>query len=73
MANLKRKILSLSNKYKAVTEVESGTKPSKPSKDTISTWLLPGNMEKIENAFQYGIQLIAYNQTICNSEIASKL
>ena len=32
MANLKRKRLSLSKKYKAITEVESGTKPLKVAK-----------------------------------------
>ena len=47
MANLKRKRLSLSEKCKAITEVESGTKPSNIAKKfdvprtTILTWLLP--------------------------------
>ena len=35
MASLKRKRLSLSNKYKAITEVESGTKPSKIAKNMV--------------------------------------
>ena len=49
MASLKRKRLSLSEKYKAITEVESGKKPSKKTekygvpRNAISTWLLPGN------------------------------
>ena len=43
MASLKRKRLSLSEKYKAISEVESGTKPSKVAekygvlRNTIST------------------------------------
>ena len=48
MTSLKRKRLSLSKKYEAITEVESGTKPLKVAekygvlRNTISTWLLPG-------------------------------
>ena len=40
--------------------MESGTKPSEvaekygASRNTISTWLLPGNEEKIKSAFQSG-------------------
>ena len=49
IASLKRKRLPLSEKYKAITEVESGTNPSKVvekygvPKNTISTCILPGN------------------------------
>ena len=32
MVSLKRKRLSLSERYKAITEVESGTKPSKAAR-----------------------------------------
>ena len=58
MASLKRKRLFLSEKYKAITEVESGTKPLKVAekygvpRNPRSTWLLPGNKEKIKVAFQ---------------------
>ena len=52
MASLKRKRLSLSEKYNGITEVESGTKPSKVAekygfpRNTISACLLSGNKEK---------------------------
>ena len=58
MVSLKRKRLSLSEKYKAITEVASGTKPSKVAEKydvpryTRSAWLQPENKEKIESAFQ---------------------
>ena len=58
MASLKWKRLSLSEKYKAITKVESGTKPSMVTekygvpRNTISTWLLPENKEKSKSAFQ---------------------
>ena len=54
MASLKRKKLSLSEKYKAITEVESGTEPLKVAekygapRNTISAWLLLANKEKIK-------------------------
>ena len=54
MASLKRKKLSLSEKYKAITKVESGTKPLKVAekygapRNTISAWLLLANKEKIK-------------------------
>ena len=60
MENLKRKRLSLSEKYKAITDVESGTKLSKVAKkygvprNTMSTWLLPGNKEKVKSVSQSG-------------------
>ena len=56
MASLKRKRLSLSKKYKS--EVDSGTKLLKVAekycvlRNTISTWLLTGNKEKIKVTFQ---------------------
>ena len=56
----KEKRLSLVEKYKAITELESGTKPSKVAekygvpRNTISTWLLPENKEKIKSAFHFG-------------------
>ena len=56
MASLKRKRLSLSKRYKS--EVDSGTKLLKVAekygvlRNTISTWLLTGNKEKIKVAFQ---------------------
>ena len=52
MSSLKRKRLPLSETYKPITQVKSGTKLSKIAKkygvprNTISTWLLPGNKEK---------------------------
>ena len=52
MASLKRKRLSLSEKYSGITEVESGMKPSKVAekygvpRNTISACLLPGNKGK---------------------------
>ena len=58
MATQKRKRLSLVEKYKAITELESGTKPSKVAekygvpRNTISTWLLPENKEKIKSLVQ---------------------
>ena len=60
MASLKRQRLLLSEKYKVITKVESGTKLSKVAdkygvpRNTISTWLLPGNKEKNKSAFQSG-------------------
>ena len=60
MASLKRKRLPLSEKYKAITEMGSGTQPLKVAekyvipRNTISTWLLPGNNEKIRIAFLSG-------------------
>ena len=53
--SLKRRSLWLSEKYRAITEMESRTKPldlakrDGVSRNTISTWLLPG---KIKSAFQ---------------------
>ena len=55
MVSLKRRSLWLSEKYRAITEMESRTKPldlakrDGISRNTISTWLLPG---KIKSAFQ---------------------
>ena len=52
ITSLKRNRLSLSEKQKAVTEVESGTMPSKVTekynvpRNTISTWLLPGKKKE---------------------------
>ena len=60
MASLKKKRLQLSEKYKAITEVESGTKPSTLTEEhnylrnTILTSLLPENKEKIKSASQSG-------------------
>ena len=53
IASLKRKRLSLSEKYRAIIEAGLETKPSKVTekysvpRNTISTWLLPENREKI--------------------------
>ena len=41
MASLKRKRLSLSEKYKPITEVESGTKPTKVAEK----YAVPRNLE----------------------------
>ena len=52
--------LSLSAKYKAITYMESGTKSTKGAvkygvpTNTIPTWLLPGNKEKIKSPLQSG-------------------
>ena len=59
MVSLKRKRLSPSGKYKAITEVRSETKPSKVAekygipRNTVLKWL-PGNKKRIKNAFQAG-------------------
>ena len=45
MSTVKRKRVSLGEKYKAITELESGIKPSKVAekydvpRNTVSTWL----------------------------------
>ena len=57
MASGKRKRLSLSEKYKQITKVESGTKPSKVAKkygvptNAIRRWLLPGKKEILKVFF----------------------
>ena len=57
MASLNMKILSLSEKYKTISEVESATKPSKVAEKygipryKISTRLLPGKEEKLKMLF----------------------
>ena len=56
MTSLKKR-LSLSEKNKAITHMESGTKPLKVAqrygvpRNTILTWLLLGNKEKFKGAF----------------------
>ena len=55
MSTVKRKRVSLGEKYKAITEVESGIKPSKVAekydvpRNTVSTWL---KKKEIKNAFK---------------------
>ena len=57
MASLKRKRLSPYGKYKAITEVRSGTKPSKVAekygipRNTVLKWL-PGNKKKLKMLFK---------------------
>ena len=70
MANLKRKRLSLSKKYKAITEVESGTKPLKVAKVLTSPLIVITKRVQVKNLaptkdFQHRRYL--------GSEIASKL
>ena len=58
MSTVKRKRVSLGEKYKAITELESSIKPSKVAekydvpKNTVSTWLK--KKEEIKNAFKSG-------------------
>ena len=58
MSTVKRKRVSLGEKYKAITELESGIKPSKVAekydvpRNTVSTWLK--KKEEIKNAFRSG-------------------
>ena len=58
MSTVKRKRVSLGEKYKAITELESGIKPSKVAekydvpRNTVSTWLK--KKEEIKNAFKSG-------------------
>ena len=58
MSTVKRKRVSLSEKYKAITELESGIKPSKVAekyhvpRNTVSTWLK--KKEEIKNTFKSG-------------------
>ena len=58
MLTVKRKRVSLGEKYKGVTELESGIKPSKVAekydvpRNTVSTWLK--KKEEIKNAFKSG-------------------
>ena len=49
MANLKRKRLSLSKKYKAITEVESGTKPLKVAKVLTSPLIVITKRVQVKN------------------------
>ena len=57
MVRFQGKRLSLSYKYKAITDVESGTQPPKVAekygvpRNTVSTWVLPGNKEKLKVLF----------------------
>ena len=58
MSTGKRKRVSLGEKYKAITDLESGLKPSKVAekydvpRNTISTWLK--KKEEIKSAFKSG-------------------
>ena len=58
MSTIKRKRVSLGEKYKAITELESGIKPSKVAekydvpRNTVSTWLK--KKEEIKNPFKSG-------------------
>ena len=58
MSTVKRNRVSLGEKYKAITELESGIKPSKVAekydvpRNTVSTWLK--KKEEIKNAFKSG-------------------
>ena len=71
MTGLKKKRLSLSEKYNAITKVESGTKPSMvakkyaASRNTISTWQLPGNKEKITSVFLSAVSLKSNKYFTC--------
>ena len=81
MASLKRKWLSFSNKYKAITAVESGAKPSKVAekygvpRNAISTWLLPGNKEKIKVLFnlEYNYSGTSLKRTLTGPKLLSAL
>ena len=63
MANLKRKRLLHFEKYKAITEVESGAKPSNVAtkygvpRNTISTWL-PREKKKKQKKFKMFFNLV---------------
>ena len=58
MSTVKRKRVRLGETYKAITELESGIKPSKVAgkydvpRNTVSTWLK--KKEEIKNAFKSG-------------------
>ena len=49
MASLRRKRLSLSEKYKAITEVESGTKPSKVASKVLTPPLIIFTKTAVKN------------------------
>ena len=56
----KQKRSLVSEKYKEIAEVESGIKPPRIAekygvpRNSMPTWLLPGNEERIKSAFQSG-------------------
>ena len=58
MSSIQRKRTSLSQKYKAIVDLESGLKPSKVAekfnvpRNTISTWIK--KKDKIKSAFKSG-------------------
>ena len=70
MTCLKTNRLSLSSKYKAFIEVESGAKPSKVAekhcfpRNTISTWLLPGKEKKKKIQLLFNLVRLAQKRKI---------